>query len=436
MFKKNFPLIFITTIFLSFDKQTKAMQESDLGSTSEATIQQDIFHCGQEICRILSTTYFEIIKDIPCHSLKFLAASKFLEILKTQGYSVSTENLQKIALPEDLIEYCKLCYLIPLIPIINLIHQHIASLEQFKKHKYLKMTDQNLNSYKTLLHNLIFKIDLQNINIQKILSAFNENFKSEIKKYERSRPHCEYCKNSRKLFYHPFHIHLAQIVTLEDINMVLKLLIQSEDTTCSDHKIKCYIWDMIFSKNLIDLFKLIATNKKLLPRLEERIPYDFTGDTIIIFLLRWPNEVDLFRSIINEEKKKNYNWKRLFNMRFGLKRLSILHYAANGSTNNLEVILELMKEKELKLDNFINAKTDNGRTALMYAAYYGSDENVQLLINHGANINISTNGEKALHYAIKSKEKLLRKGDIDPETLEKLNRCIELLTPEKNCIMQ
>jgi len=64
MFKKDLLLIFLTTVFLSFDNQIKTMQESGTISESNAEIEQSISHCELEICRILAPTNSEVIKDI------------------------------------------------------------------------------------------------------------------------------------------------------------------------------------------------------------------------------------------------------------------------------------------------------------------------------------------------------------------------------------
>jgi len=394
MFKKNFSFIYLILAFPSFDNQMDAMQEP------EATTQQDIFNCTQEICSILSTADYETLESIQqiCPSLKSLAASKYLKILKSQGQELNA--LGTDIMSEDLKIYCKQCNLIPLIPFINLIHKHIASLEEFKKHECLKITDQNLNSYNTLLHQLIYSIDLQDINIENILSAINKAF-------------------TFRSFYS---------ITLEDINFFLKLLMQFEDIDFPDYEIS-YLYNIlhiIATKDKIDLFKLLMKNKKLLPQLNQIVIHDET----FLMLLVQLNDIDLFGSIINEEKNKNYDWKTLLNLRTKNGR-TILHYAARSSKDIFVVILELIKEKGLHdlLHDLMNTKSEYGHTALMVATLHDNYEIIKLLIDHGANINISSKSdETALDYAMRAKEKLLSESNINPEILEKVDRCITLLT--------
>jgi len=384
MFKKNLTLIFLAIVFLSFDNQTKTMQESKSTSAIDAEIEQSILHCEQE----------------SRNTLKFLATSKFIEILKAQGYTLSKENLQKIALPEDIIEYCLQCSILPL------ISKYIISLEQLKECKHLKITDENLYICKKLLLQLPLYIDIQDINLEEILSAIDDNFKSTTEYYNKSQTTINH-------------------ITLEDINILLKSIsIEyaqfSEQEKISLHKMICN-----FRRPCTDLFKLLAKT-----RLSS---HDWEG----FFSMRDNDGRTILHYAANEEKK--YNCKSLFNIRPNRTKL---HYAG-GRTNNLEVILELMKEKELKLDDFINIRCHIGMTPLMIAASKGNDESVQLLINHGANINISNKGKTALYYAIQRKRILLKyrilfkynENTTDPE-IENIDRCIEVLTPKRTCILQ
>ena len=57
-------------------------------------------------------------------------------------------------------------------------------------------------------------------------------------------------------------------------------------------------------------------------------------------------------------------------------------------------------EEAIKDGANVNAKDNDGNTALMWAAYNGHTERVKLLIEHGANINAKDNdGETALMQA-------------------------------------
>jgi len=381
MFKKNLPLIFIATIFVSFDNQTKAMQESDVTPISEKTEpQQDIFHCKQE----------------PCNTLKFIAASKWLAALKAHGINIfaldsDNEDHKRILenVPEELIEYCKKC------PIFPLIHKHITDLKQFKGfYKDIKkITDESLDSYNILLHKLVSSIDIQDINMKEMLSELEEIFYS-----------------------------ILSSITLKDINIVLRLLIELGNTEFEDYQISSLnmIWDNLACKNKKNLIKLLAKNKRLMPSLTHIFQ---DNHTFLLWLVRC-NDINLFKSIINEERNKPYNWEELFSIRSTIG-WAVLHFAVEESTDILEVLLELIKEKGLD----INTQTNNvGLTPLMIAARNGDYEIVKLLIDHKANINLKCkSGKTASDYAILGKKRLLCRDNIDPERLKKVNRCIELL---------
>jgi len=425
MFKKNLSLIFITTTFLSFDNQTKAMQKSDDASTSEKTkLQRYTFHCKQE----------------PCNTLKFLAASRCLETLKINGiniYALDSNADHKIILetiPLELIEFCKQC------PIFHLIHKQLRVLEQFKAYKYLKITDENLCTYNKLWLELSTKNDIQDINIEGILSAINKDFQSTI----------EYFKQYSNSLYDVF-------MTLEDINVVLKLLINptKKYADLSEQEKMCLneILSFIGRENN-DLLQLLAINRQL-PHLNCSIsisPFpDYTRSYTLALLVTNGINVNLFKSIIDEEEN-NYDWNEVL-LLSNYDRDAILHNAAR-SKDFLEVIIRLIEKhiSDPKYKQYLmNSKNNNGITPLMVAAYSGNAESVKLLLDNGADADIRSYifddkfnwtgsynyGCTALDFAKEFKIKLMSDGDnIDNEKLEKVNRCIELLTPKRTCILQ
>jgi len=343
MFKKNFALIFLAKIFLSFANQTKTMQETDLTSIS-----------------------------------------------------------------------------------IEVLDEHIDSLIHLQEHKYLKITDENLNIYRKLLLKFLSYIDIQEVNLKDILLVFDVNFKITSVNYDCYSKYIINC-----------------ITTLEDINAVLDLLLSSKEyIDCSyqevEHLNRIFdlimdLWDFSGPK---ELFKLLTKNR-LLPPLDHFIDLKFGGSSnFFIYLVNIAIDINLFKSIINEEKNKDYNWEKLFNMRTR-SGCTILHYAAKTSKNILKVILELTIEKNI-LNDFINKKTYNGVTPLMVAADSINEEIVKLLIDHGANPNIlSKGGKTALDYARNLKKELEEdKYNNNHEKLKRVDQCIELLTQQKNCILQ
>jgi len=455
MLKKFFALIFLITVFLSFDNQIKAMQESDLESTSEKTeLQLGILHCEQEICRILSTTDYAIIKDIQqiSPSLQVLAASAYLKTLQFPGQEL--DSLGTDVMSENLKAYCKLCHLIPRISSINHIHKHIASIKQhitylksFKQYIHSIITKEDIYSYNKLLHELLYSIDIQDINMEAILSAINAGFKPIIKIVKLApQIYCEVYTD-----------------TFKAIKMVLQVLMQSADVDFSGQNNLTIIWDLMLKEQCTDLLKLLAKNKKLLPPLNH---IGRGGNVFFTFLIKCNIDTNLFKSIIDEEnickgKNEEYSWEKFFTMIL-IPNRSRLDYSIenNIKTTNLKVILELMKRKDLieKFingqinrdytslmagaaqfdDGFINEQITEGDTPLMLAAQLGNDEIIQLLINYGADINFSnTEGKRAIDYAIELKDKLVANGlDVDPESLKKVDRCIELLTPKRTCLLQ
>jgi len=406
MLKKQFTLIFLATVFLSFDNQTKAMQES---TTEVFPLQQDIL-CEQEISNILT--------------LKSLAALRFLETLKAKGIDLSTldpenkdrENILKI-IPEELKAYCHYCQIIP-----SIIDTHINSIKQFKEDENLKITEENLNNYNKLLHILLHNtINIEGINIKLIL----QSFRSALKHYNQNT------------------------ITLEDINLFLKLLMQpitiKYDSRVSEQEIICLnkIWNFIGRKpHHFILLTLSTKNIKVLPPLHYIIDTIHNGakQTFFMFLAHWP-DINSFKIILNKETNKNYNWEKLFSMRDSYNE-TVLHHAVHGFKKNmLEVILGLINEKSLRLDDFINAQNIYGQTPLIKAASIGNYAIVKLLTDHEADINISSKeGKTALDYAIEYRNQINRKIDknhtlyseIFKKVEQKLNRCIELLESATN----
>jgi len=377
MLKKHLSFILLISAFLSFDKQIKTMEEP-------VKAEQDKFGCRQNLCS---------------NTLKCLAAAKCLEVFKAKGIDIN--DLSHDILPEELRAYCQKCSVIPS------LHKHIASLEQFKQHQSNNITEDNLNNYNKLLHELLNKIDISNINLEEILSIVTKNFKK---------------------YYSHNHI------TLDDINVLLKLLMQSiGDQPLSEQELICMnkIWSLICINNCIDLLKLFVKNRKnnLLPQLNNIINVDNTN--FFMFLVLMKIDTNLFKYIIDQEKHKNYVWEDLFRMHTFRHRCTILHYAYKPDI--LEIILELMKEKGLQLKEFINEKNAEGKTPLMEAAECGEPETVKLLINHGAMVDLQCYSEKtALDHAINLMNMLdLSEGSELAEGSEtfkqQLNECIELL---------
>jgi len=411
MFKKQFTLIFLATAFLSFDNKTQAMTEP---TTSKTIKLQNTLHsnyCWQE----------------PCNTLKFLAASALIKTLENQGIDLNdlnpeNKNHRKIlgTMPAESIEYCQKCQIIS-----DLINQHINTLEQFKAYEHLKINEKILYRYNKLLYKLFCdNIDMHYIGIEKILSRIYDKFASNI------------------------NIHPHNHITLEDINVLLQLsmqpLIIKEDINLSKQKATCLdkIWNFIdtdlYAYNAL-LNLIIKNNPKLLPPLNHIVKDQFNNtENFLMFLVKHNIDITFLKSIIDEEKNKDYNWEQFFSMRTEPYNYTILHCAADDWGNiykgTFKIILNLMKEKKLKLDNFINTQDDDGHTPLILATISGRDEIIELLIKHGADINIpDAEGQTALDYVYGYRDWVLARINSNPnDNVLGKKRCIELLESATN----
>jgi len=363
MLKKNFYLFFLILGFLSINYCMKAMQGEDKKGSKRRIINEQQ---GDESLRLAD-------------SLKFLAASRYLETLEDRGgdifniLSILDNENENYILPEELKYYCKSL----------IIDKHFALLEQVKEREYhnLPVIKEDLDNYRQLLDTML-KESYPDFNL--ILSILDNHFRLVLKYYDDQH------EDNRFQDYDG--------IMLIDINVLLKLLIEKnvsfnaivsnqerdsiDKIICSAFNTKAFYEDE-FDKNNADLRRLLV-KVNLLP------PLDYMtseGYCFFILLARGNLEIDLFHVIVNKEKDKCYDWHFLFSRHENDDGNTALHYMAeDGDKEKFIAILDLIKEKCLPLNLFINIQNHIGLTPLMAAANECRFEMVKLLTDY-SNIN-------------------------------------------------
>jgi len=205
MFQKSIFLIFLATIFLSFNYQIKTMEEPNKKRKIDSEEQEDEFPAlkNEE-----QEDKLPVLKKV--NSLKFLAASKYLQKLVNGLENVNMLKILNIVdsdenLLQDLKDYCK--YLI--------IDQHCAfcrNLEPFKPFKDDAFdSDQPfdicLDEYRKLLYDMV---NHSHPEFNLILSIFDNHFRLMFKYFQKDEQYIkEYCG-----------------IKIDDVNILLKGLIK------------------------------------------------------------------------------------------------------------------------------------------------------------------------------------------------------------------
>jgi len=285
------------------------------------------------------------------------------------------EVLSKVdptAFPEELREY----------GIQFLINEHCATLEKFKGNKeyaFSEVTEENLNNYKELLYELC---ENQVEGLDLILTGFGKCWFDAI------------CYR-----------------TLYDICEFLKILTkQKNDLDLSTHELfyRDKILDYILATKNVELFKLLL-NKRLLPRLDYKINRNNCYVCSFFRNLIHRKSSCFFENVMQQEKNKDYDWKKLFDQEEGFVlghvqlMPNIMIDAADWFERNIfKALLALTHEKGLLDIINVREMRENGYglTMLIKAIMGYKVELVELLLNSGADINIKSNsGKTALDYA-------------------------------------
>lgn len=392
MLKNGQLLFFIVVSLLCYIHQTKPMEQ--------------LFESGE-------------LSDQPEKAeKKWLSSLKFMTALKVVKLELDKEHL-----PEEVNEYCHA---------ITLINDHCDSLAKCINEitaEKLMLTKEHLYCYRALLYKALEKKYDMNF----VVSMFDYYF-STVNLFEPDLLFFTQCP-----------------LTLADFCKILELLIkQDTEEIASVQEISCLhkIVSLGLKTNNSRLFDwLIKLN--LLPLLDDSLDGsldDSLGEenSICFFIAIALSSIDsaTLNTIIDSEKHKNYDWVKIFSMHT-IQKDTALHYAtSNRHYHIVNVIIELIKDKNLCLDDFINIQDSGGMTPLMHAALSGSCEIIELLINNGANIKLtSTSGNTALCYALDNAAHIREVGlAFLGERYEQerfaAERCIELLKKkecENNC---
>jgi len=291
-----------------------------------------------------------------------------------------------------------------------LISFHCSHLTYFQEYKHAEITNKNLKKYRELLHQLIH----MGINIRPIVSAINNDFVSKVKSKD-----------------------LNCFITLNDINVLLALIKQTINKNvlpnefASEEEINSIVKTIhyAFSNDFNSLKKILA-NYNLL-----RLDYIMDGFnvTFLMELVRMETDIELFNFIINNEKDKKYDWKKLFSISNYPTGWTVLHYCAFHMRKNIyPIILELMKEKNI-LNDVINIQDVYGYTSLMVAARHSNYEMVELLIHYGANVDFRCSDKfTALDHV--EWHRIVYWFLLNNEDMSKLLQCRKLLRAKNNQI--
>jgi len=225
---------------------------------------------------------------------------------------------------------------------------------------------------------------------------------------------------------------------LREINAMVKILIKQSGYK-SDIVLSLYE-QAILTKWIEDTFigygiwslRFFLANNNLYPRLDKII--DVNQKNYFMKLIS-DDSAGTFKIIISKARNEKYRWKDLFKMS-DMGGNTVLHYAAqNANKDTIEIILNLIRDKNLDLENFINLRNNEGKTPLMLAAAKGYLEIIYLLVDCGAKVHLhSKEGYTALKYMLMSRKKYIKKaeegrsGELKPTNDYLFLRCLQLLS--------
>jgi hypothetical protein len=191
--------------------------------------------------------------------------------------------------------------------------------------------------------------------------------------------------------------------------------------------------DDVFRWNCFDytirLRNLFAVDR-FLERSEDSISLESLFEYYDITTLAYYSSQMGYANLLRTAIRKN---PKALSARFGYRSLTLLHVVIEQIKKNNEIAPFIMEERiqvittliECGLD--VDGQCDDKRTALHYASELDDDLIVKILLEQGANINLTDkNGQNALHIALQNSEvnmriiKLLIDKGIDVETKDKL----------------
>jgi len=328
--------------------------------------------------------------DEEINSLKHLSALQYLQKERAQAKAEGKNILDIIdaneKLPEEMKEYCKEL----------ILDEHYALLDWLGNTRYNLCDKQDLNKYKTLLK----QMGMKHPDFNFVVSLFDDYFKLVYTYYDKG-------EDDEKLFRGAFYDGIG----ITNINVLLKVLVNGINPVENgfyeilNGKNEC-LYGLInyvlfggclgeyedtldeFKCNRISLLKFLIV-KNLLPALDTE-----TGDTAFVEQLV---KSDLFDSellyYIMDKGNKKCNWEHIF--KECSNENTLLHEALcsyrcsqDKVKDKVKAILNLIKAKNLYIDDFINIQNGKGRTPLMFAASKGYYKIMKLLIEYGAKVDI------------------------------------------------
>jgi len=391
MFKKSFSLMILAVALLSFNCSFKAMEDPQKNKQSEDR------SLGS------SENFYSVSKN----ALQYMCSLARYGEEDLNNLELFREKLSKICNESELENCCI---------ILAKIKDHFASLEQFKEHAFLEITEKNLESYRK---QLFLFLPAQCIDLNLLFSATANYFK-------------EITTNS--IMFEKFYDAEGFCgITLYDIkNLVLKIFIKRSNRKegnalkkIIESSVPGRIIECIIRANLVDLYLLLAEGN-IWPSLD--IILDGVNGNLLMNLIVSCKDAELFKLIINREKAKSYDWDNLFSMRSDAS-LTALHYAVQIlSKEMLEILLELMEEKGLDLDHFVYMKDqDNDSISSFELAYYSDrdtrDDAINLFVNYTTGLRkiINKHSVYSLKFLTASRYlKALKNGELDLSTSSEL----------------
>jgi len=296
----------------------------------------------------------KIIKQQPFCSLRLQAALAINECKN----SINLVN----KLPTDLQDYCNACLM---------IDSFCKFLEKNQKISDLKITSKNLTNCRCLLYEMLEK---QYYQIHILLSGFKYYIQEIMKNHQK------------------------YTITLEGINFLLKSMIKIKEGTTLDIDEVGNIANI-----LLTLYTSCSACTELccflanIPFITLNFIVDRYQTNYFMAVAKFDCDTKLFDIIVGLAKNNpSYSWVELFNMRdiFGK---TVLHHAVNCE-DKIKIILNLILDKNLNINDFINVKDSSGKTPLMYAAE-GHPKVIPILINIGAQVDLKCNyGYDSLYY--------------------------------------